>query len=381
MINYNPKILIVDDISKNIQIVANILKSENYLISFANNGKKAVGLCQEANFDLILLDVMMPELNGFEACLQIKEISTYKDVPIIFLTAKSDTDSVLKAFEVGGVDYVIKPFNAKELLLRVKTQIKLRELTHKLVQTEKIIALGSLVAGVAHEINTPVGVAVTATSKMDSKTKKFSKFYKSNELTKYDLDNYLASMQEGLSITFKNLERASELIQSFKQVAVDQSSEEKRKFKLCEYLNETLISLKPKFKNKNYIINLNCNMNLELNSYAGVYSQIFTNLILNSIIHGFKNLNSGEINIDILIKNLNLIIEYKDNGVGIDENNLKKVFEPFFTTNRENGGSGLGMHIVYNLITQKLNGKIDFKSEKNRGIEFLIIIPLKDFNE
>ncbi len=378
MLKNAPRVLIVDDNPKNIQIVANILKSEDYLISFTNNGKKAFELCQKNQFDLILLDVMMPEIDGFEACKLIKNIDLYIDVPVIFLTAKTEMDNILKGFEVGGVDYIIKPFNAQELLQRVKTQLKVRELTYKLIETEKMVAIGELVAGVAHEINTPIGVAVTATSKMESKTKILIESFNKSELTKDELNEYLEIIQRGLTISLKNLERANELIQSFKQVAVDQSSEDKRKFNVCKYFCEILMTLEPKFKNSDYKINLNCNIDLELYSFAGAYSQILTNLIMNSFIHGFKNLKSGEINIYLSIKDEKLVIIYMDNGVGIVKENIKRVFEPFFTTNRENGGSGLGMAVVYNLITQRLNGKIEIESESEKGIKFFIEIPLKD---
>ncbi|MCK5633372.1 hypothetical protein KAH94_06460, partial [bacterium] len=159
---------------------------------------------------------------------------------------------------------------------------KLQKTQDQLVQSEKMSALGNLVAGVAHEINTPIGIGVTASSFLDQKTKDISKSILQNNMEKKDLEKYIHTVGEASSIIFTNLNRAAELVQSFKQVAVDQSSEEKRSFRLKKYINGVLISLKPYHKQKGHIITVSCNEELILDSYPGVFSQIVTNLVMNS---------------------------------------------------------------------------------------------------
>ncbi|MBW1899261.1 MAG: HAMP domain-containing histidine kinase, partial [Deltaproteobacteria bacterium] len=181
---------------------------------------------------------------------------------------------------------------------------------------------------------------------------------------------------ESSSIIHKNLNRAADLIKSFKQVAVDQSGEVKRKFKLKRYTDELFISLRPKLKKTPHKIRFNCPEDLEIDSYPGIYSQIITNFILNSLNHGFEEGEEGLITIDIKKDGGELLVEYSDNGKGMEEETFKKIFDPFFTTSRGLGGTGLGMHIVYNLVTLTLGGKIKCFSLPGEGTTFLIRIPV-----
>ncbi len=245
-----------------------------------------------------------------------------------------------------------------------------------LVESEKMASLGGLVAGVAHEINTPVGVGVTASSFLEDKTKLFQKLVSDGHLKRSDLEKYLKVAAESSSIIHKNLNRAADLIKSFKQVAVDQSGEVKRKFKLKQYTDELFISLKPKTKRTSHTIRVNCPEDLEIDSYPGVYSQIITNFVMNSLSHGFREDEEGLITIDIKKDGEELLIEYSDNGKGMEEETLKKIFDPFFTTSRGFGGTGLGLHIVYNLVTRTLGGKIKCFSRPGKGTTFSIRIPI-----
>ncbi|MFO7558452.1 MAG: PAS domain-containing sensor histidine kinase [Desulfobacterales bacterium] len=244
-----------------------------------------------------------------------------------------------------------------------------------LVESEKMASLGGLVAGVAHEINTPVGVGVTASSFLEDKTKLFQKLVNDGHLKRSDLEKYLKVAAESSSIIHKNLNRAADLIKSFKQVAVDQSGEVKRKFKLKQYTDELFISLKPKTKRTSHKIRVNCPEDLEIDSYPGVYSQIITNFVVNSLNHGFREDEEGLITIDIKKDGEELLIEYSDNGKGMEEETLKKIFDPFFTTSRGFGGTGLGLHIVYNLVTRTLGGKITCFSHPGKGTTFSIRLP------
>ncbi len=171
------------------------------------------------------------------------------------------------------------------------------------------------------------------------------------------------------------MSRAAERVNSFKKLAVDQTSGERRLFNVLDYFNDIFESLHPKLKHTKHAIYIDCPSNLEIDSFPGAYSQIFTKLIFNSLIHGFDGVESGIIDINVQLDNEIIIIIYKDNGVGIIAEHLTKIFDPFFTTKRSSGGTGLGMNIVYNLITRTLHGSIDCKSEPGNGIEFIIQIP------
>ncbi|EKD29019.1 MAG: hypothetical protein ACD_79C00112G0001, partial [uncultured bacterium] len=251
----------------------------------------------------------------------------------------------------------------------------LKDAQEQLVESEKLAALGSLVAGIAHEINTPVGIGVTAASHLFQQTNVFKKKYEGQLLTREDFEKFLRIAADSSNMILANLNRAANMIQSFKQVAVDQSSEHKRAFYLNEYINEILISLQPKLKNKKYKVTLNCSEEINVVSYPGAFSQIFTNLILNSLLHGFEGRDRGNIVINVVDDNETILIEYSDDGVGIPKSNLKKIFDPFFTTKRGQGGSGLGMHIVYNLVSNTLCGKIACVSKAGEGTKFSITTP------
>ena len=259
----------------------------------------------------------------------------------------------------------------------LKNSLKtLQETQNHLVQNEKMAALGSLVAGVAHEINTPVGIGVTAASLMEEKTESIIQLHHSGKMKRSQFEDYLQLATDTTRAILSNLFRAADLIRSFKQVAVDQSSEEQRKFNLKEYIGNILISLRPKLKNSQYEIQINCPENIEIFSYPGIFSQIFTNLIMNSLIHGFELTPNGVITIVAEINDNILCLRYSDDGKGMDSETLKNIYNPFFSTKRTKGGTGLGLHIVFNLINQTLNGNIVCKSTPGAGTEFEIKIPM-----
>jgi len=249
----------------------------------------------------------------------------------------------------------------------------LKETQNKLIESEKMASLGGLVAGVAHEINTPVGISLTGITHLEDLTFHIFQKYKKEEMTQAEFEEYLSTSKELNVLIRKNLDKAASLVRSFKQVAVDQSSEEKRTFNLNNYLHEILTSIHSITKKTNININVFCNENIKIDSYPGAFSQIITNLITNSLIHGFEKNEEGDISITVSKEKNKIKLSYKDNGKGIKEENQHKIFDPFFTTNRENGGSGLGLNIIYTLITSKLNGSISCTSTENEGVEFIIV--------
>ncbi|WP_283710211.1 sensor histidine kinase [Pseudoalteromonas prydzensis] len=245
----------------------------------------------------------------------------------------------------------------------------------RLVGSEKMAALGGLVAGITHDINTPVGIGVTATSFLQERLLQIETAYKNKTLSPKALEEFINDAKQSTCLLTTNLDRASELVASFKQIAVDQASEAVRTINLKEYLGEVIRSLHPKIKHTSHHINLDCPDDLILNLPAGAISQIFTNLIMNSLIHGFDGINNGIIDIAIKDEDDQVIIDFKDNGNGVTEQQLEKLFDPFFTTKRDQGGSGLGTHITFNLVKQTLSGEIDVTSSPGQGLHYHISFP------
>jgi signal transduction histidine kinase len=254
---------------------------------------------------------------------------------------------------------------------------RLKEAQRQLVQAEKMASLGALVAGVAHEINTPVGVGVTAASTLQTRAGELRSQYEREELRRSDLERFVTLAEESTQIILRNLQRAADLIHSFKQVAVDQSSGERRRFALRGYIDEILLSLRPQLKRTAHAVEVECPDDLTLDSYPGAIAQILTNLVTNSLLHGFDGVERGRIRIAVRRQPERVELEYSDDGRGIAPEHLPRVFDPFFTTRRGVGGSGLGLHIVYNLVTQRLGGSIQVASEPGRGTRFTLHLPLR----
>jgi PAS domain S-box-containing protein len=253
----------------------------------------------------------------------------------------------------------------------------LRLAQNQLIESEKMASLGGLVAGVAHEINTPVGVGVTAASFLKEKTELLGKLYESGAMRKSDLEVYLDQAKQSSSILLSNLDRASNLIKSFKMISVDQSTDLMRRFKLREYLEELFVSLHPPDKRVKVSVTVEGDPGLEIRSFPGTYSQVVTNLFMNSCHHGFTGRTEGRVGLLFWTDSGRLFIRYRDNGEGMDEGTLRRIYEPFFTTRRNLGGTGLGMNIVFNLVNQKLGGTIRATSTPGQGTEFFLDLPLE----
>ncbi|MCK7610575.1 ATP-binding protein [Roseibium sediminicola] len=246
----------------------------------------------------------------------------------------------------------------------------------ELVQTEKLASLGGLVAGLAHEVNTPIGVGLTAATFMEEKVADVTGEVEKESLTRRGLEEFLDLAGQSSRIIVANLHRASELVSSFKQVAVDQSSDELRTFKLVDYIDEILLSLLPQTKKTPHTITVTGDRDVVLTSFPGALSQIITNLVMNSLNHAFDEGEAGEIRIDASRSGQNAHIHYSDSGRGVSPEVLNRIFDPFFTTKRGSGGSGLGMHIVYNLATKKLGGGVVCESTPGQGISVHLTVPL-----
>jgi signal transduction histidine kinase len=253
----------------------------------------------------------------------------------------------------------------------------------QLMESEKMASLGRLVAGVAHEVNTPLGIGVSLSSLITKETNKLNKKLEERTLSQKSLKETLAKINHSSELMESTMERASELIRNFKQVAVDQTVDEERDIELGGYIKNIISSLNSELKQKNIKIIINSKEDININCYTGALYQIILNLVMNSLKHGFDGRDGGTIQIDIKrnwqdykhIKGPSISIIYIDDGVGISKTELKKIYDPFFTTKRNKGGSGLGLNIVYNLVNRRLKGTISCESSVNEYTKFEIVFP------
>jgi signal transduction histidine kinase len=255
---------------------------------------------------------------------------------------------------------------------------ELSQARHELVQSEKMASLGRLVSGFAHELNTPIGIAVGSASALQKEAKKIVSMLDDDEVDVDELISAVNTVDEGFDLTLSNLERAGNLVSSFKRTAVDQTSGEKRYFDVHEVIQDTINTLANRFKNTEINIELDCAPELKVVSLPGALEQILTNLLINSLIHGFdEGQRAGHIRIRVELQDTLLSLQYQDDGKGIDADNIEKIFEPFFTTHRSHGGSGLGGYICYNLVTNQLKGTINCESQIGQGTRFDISYPIE----
>lgn len=246
----------------------------------------------------------------------------------------------------------------------------------QLVQAEKLASLGQMLAGVAHEINTPVGIGITLSSTIAKDTQGVRAAFDDKSLRMERLREYLDDVDKASSLILKSLMRTADLIKSFKMVSADQITQERRRFRLREYIEEILLSLQPNMKRTRHSIEVICGKDMELDSYPGAIAQIITNLLMNSLVHAYGEGQKGVITIEAGFNSKDMVfIKYADNGRGMPHENLKRIYDPFFTTMRGAGGTGLGLHIVHNIVTQTLGGTIECRSEPDVGTEFTIKFP------
>ncbi|HYD58873.1 MAG TPA: ATP-binding protein [Noviherbaspirillum sp.] len=256
-----------------------------------------------------------------------------------------------------------------------KAYEELRQAQDSLVQAERLASLGGLVAGVAHEINTPVGITLTSASVLAEATDRVRRDMQAGAMKKSDLLTYLDTAGESTQLIMANANRAAQLIQSFKQIAVDQTHEERRSFALRDYIEEVVTSLHPRIKKTRVTVEIDCDGGVCLDSYPGAFAQVLTNLTMNALIHAFGPDDDGCITIRVRQQGGCIELVFSDNGRGISPEHLDKVFDPFFTTQRGQGGTGLGLNIVYNLVAKQFGGTIAVASTPGQGTQFTIRFP------
>ena len=396
------KILIVDDKKENLELLTEILEAQGYDIAFAQDGLKALEIATLFLPDLILLDVMMPGIDGFETCQRMKLITDLRDIPVIFVTAKADISDIVEGFKLGAIDYVTKPIRHEEIVVRVATHIKLRRLftirddligqlrdktielkelatakDKKLEETEKMSHLGELVGELTHELGTPLGIINTAVTTVIEKNSELENDVKQQKLSKSALEKYLLLSRESFDISLSNVRYANQLVTSFKEIVVGEFSEAKIKFELKHFLEDIFFLMMPKIKRSPHNIEINSPINIILDTQGGALSQVLINLINNALNHAFSDEVRGIIHINVSIKLDTVIIKVSDNGKGINAENQDKIFDKYFSTRMGEGGSGLGLFITQKLVEQKLHGEIKYESNKPQGACFYIYLPYK----
>lgn len=382
-------ILIVDDNPNNLQMLAAILQNEGYKVRPALSGELALRAVHSHGPDLILLDVRMPGLNGYETCRRLKDDAAHRDIPVIFISALTEVEEKLHAFSSGAVDYITKPFQSDEVLARVRTQMELARtrktlaetngrlmaLMEHLVQTEKRKSVVALARGVAHELNTPLGNALLSASSVDELIGSLVQGRAAGAVAQ-DIDESLRICGNGIQIILRNLYRAARMIDALSDVSVDGRHEHRRIVLMHETVGNVVEAMAALHR-AGPTVTLDIDPALAVDSYPGRLQQVVEYLLENAATHGFEGLQPGTVLISAHRRgNDRVILTVADNGRGIPARDLKLIFDPFFTTKLGEVGKGLGLYIAYNIATEVLGGTLDATSSEGGGTAFTLDFPL-----
>jgi len=400
-------ILIVDDDLELRELNKLILSQRYQNITTAEDGVIALELLKKNTYDLLLVDLNMPNISGQQLISKIRDQGGDR-MAIVVLTGYGSSDEAFKLLKRLDIsDFLYKPTQEFSLEFSIDRALheqwlrdqvlgqseileervnertaelkkSLEQLEHtqdQLVQSEKMASLGRLVSGLAQRINIPIENTFQYINKMENLEKQFTVDYEDDNLTENDLEKLLCDIRHTVMETKCNLGEAVRTLRDFKQLAVDQATECCRKFMLKEFIETILSGLEP--KKTNVTASVYCSDDLELNSFPGALGQVLTNLVENSILHGFGDMQPGDIWVMVKCTGESVLIEYKDNGCGMDSETLDHIFEPFFSTKKNQGGNGIGLSHSFNLVSKILEGTIECTSTLNQGVLFSIIIPRK----
>lgn len=399
-------IVIVDDIPENLQLLSNFLKNTGYRVRPFTKGSLAIKALEQESTNLILLDVNMPEMNGYDFCTIVKENPKTKNIPIIFISALTETFDKVKAFKVGGVDYITKPFQYEEVLARVKTHLtlyeiqdklnnqnialtetitKLKEAQEHLIQSEKMASLGTLTAGIAHEINNPINYISTSSQALLKLEKKIRgvclEDTNSVHAKKEQIDILLNDFNELTTNVKSGVDKITKILHGLRIFSrMDKSV--KHPFEVKDIIDSALVILYNQYKNKIEVITQFDDVPV-YNGYSSKISQAFINFIKNAIdaIDAKETKTSNEkIEIKLYQEKNDIIIKISDTGTGISTKDLNHIFEPFYTTKPVGKGTGLGLAISIGIIEEH-DGKIEVNSKLGEGSEFIIKLPITTKNK
>jgi signal transduction histidine kinase len=327
---------------------------------------------------LVAQSIRLP-LQRLMAAMRAITLGRY-DRPIHGTSARDEIGDMARAVEVFRENAIAK--DQAEADLRASKEhaeqalAELRDAQKNLIQAEKLAALGGLVAGIAHEVNNPVGISLTVASSFARRCKTFAAELRAPPLRRSSLEEFVTTSHAAADQLVANLQRAGELIQSFKQVAVDRSHTERRQFDLAEATDQIIASLRPVLKRLPLSLVVEVPPGISMNSYPGSYGQVLTNLFLNVVVHAYPDGRAGTLSVSARAVGRNDVeITIADDGVGMAEDVRIRAFDPFFTTRRDHGGTGLGLHIIFNIVTQSLGGRLAMDSALGRGTTFRIRIP------
>lgn len=361
MHNEQATILIVDDMPKNIQLVANILRELNaYKILFAQNGKEALERVYAHPVDLILLDIMMPVMDGFEVATILKSNPLYADIPIIFLTAYTDIENIKKGFELGALDYISKPYNAPELIVRVKTHLDLKQKEHLLLMQSRQAAMGEMITMIAHQWRQPLSSISTVIGNLQLQQAL-------GECSKEET----ASMLQLISDQVKYLSKTiADFGNFFKQ------DKEKQRMLPSELINKVMILIGKLLEDEGITLRVSLACDSTFETYPNELKHVLINLIKNAV-DALIEKNPKEKHIDIACKekDSSIVFEVSDNAGGIDASIRDRIFEPYFSTKYEKNGMGLGLYMSKTIIEKHLRGTI-YGTNSHEGACFSVTLPL-----
>lgn len=419
--SHKPDILVVDDTPANLRLLSKMMGEHGYSVRQAINGKMALTAVRAVKPDLILLDINMPDMNGYEVCEKLKTNEETGSIPIIFLSALDDAVDKVKAFQIGGVDYITKPFQLEEILVRIQNQLTIQSLQNELqdqnqqlktalgelqvtqaqlVQHEKMVGLMQLVAGIAHEINNPIsfisGNIEPANQYIQDLLKLIYLYQREypqpskairDVMEEIDLDFIIFDLQKIIGSMKNGVNRICTIILALRIFSRLDESDIKR-VDLHEGINSTLILTEHRLKLPNSPLEIEVIKNYDkipkITCYASQLNQVFLNLLSNAIdaiesklAEQKETFNNPTIWISTQLKDETTVkISIKDNGIGISPEVKPRLFDPFFTTKPVGKGSGLGLLTSYQIIVEKHHGKLDFHSAFGEGAEFTIEIPV-----
>jgi signal transduction histidine kinase len=327
--------------------------------------------------------VVARSITGPLRCLQTRmiELAAHPEAGVLPQAARRDELGAM----ARAVNFFIGEISGRETALRAAKErtdtalAELRETQASLIQAEKLATLGQLVAGVAHEINTPVGIALTTATAVEREVRSLNELAASGPMRRSELTRIIERLHDGSHLLFANLTRAADLVHSFKQVAADRASGERRRFVVKGWVREVVTSLGAVLRKSGHALKVECPDDLTLDSYPGALAQVLTNLIMNALVHAFPDGRAGgRMVLTVTAPTRDSVrFVFADDGVGIPGEHQERIYEPFFTTGRDRGSTGLGLHIVYNLVTATLGGRIEMTSEPGRGTRFTIDLPAR----